>query len=48
MEEILQYKSRDLTKFLSNLKEIFKHITTSLKTDEQIKKAYRNLGKTLK
>lgn len=37
-KEILQYKSRDLTKFLSNLKEIFKHITTSLKTDEQIKK----------
>jgi ATP-dependent Lon protease len=37
-KDILQYKSRDLTKFLSNLKEIFKHIIVSFKTDEQIKK----------
>jgi hypothetical protein len=37
-KDILKYKARDLTKFLSYLKETFIHITIGFKTDDNLKK----------
>lgn len=37
-KDILKFKSRELTKFLKNLKETFGQITTAMKSDPEIKK----------
>jgi ATP-dependent Lon protease len=42
-KDILRYKSRELTKFLSNIKETFIHITTCLKTDDKLKKELEDI-----